>query len=215
VLKLKKELYMLKQAPRAWNTRIDAYFKEHEFVQCLYEHALYLKVQKDDILFVALYVDDLIFTGNNRDMIEKFKLEIIKEFEMTDLGLMSYFLGLEVRQENSGIFVSQEAYAKEILKKFKMVECNPVNTPVESGTKLSRYDEGKAVDATLYRSLVGSLRYLMCTRPDIAYGVGLVSRYMEELKMTQWKAIKRILRYVKGILSHGLFYSHTNEFDLV
>jgi Reverse transcriptase (RNA-dependent DNA polymerase) len=164
---------------------------------------------------VVLYVDVLIFTRNNRDMIEKFKLEMTKEFEMTDLGLMSYFLELEVRQENSEIFVSQEAYAKEILKKFKMDECNPVNTPVESGTKLSRYDEGKAVDATLYRSLVGSLRYLTCTMPDIAYGVGLVSRYMEEPKMTQWKAIKRILRYVKGTLSHGLFYSYTNEFDLV
>jgi Reverse transcriptase (RNA-dependent DNA polymerase) len=184
VLKLKKALYGLKQTPRAWNTRIDAYFKEHGFVQYLYEHALYLKVQKDDILFVALYVDDLIFTRNNRDMIEKFKLEMTKEFEMTDLGLMSYFLGLEVRQENSKTFVSQEAYAKEILKKFKMNECNPVNTLVESETKLSRYDEGKTVDATLYRSLVGSLCYLTCTRPDIAYGVSLVSRYMEEPKMT-------------------------------
>jgi Reverse transcriptase (RNA-dependent DNA polymerase) len=198
VLKLKKALYGLKQASRAWNTRIYAYFKEHGFVQCPYEHALYLKVQKCDILFVALYVDDLIFTGNNRDMIEKFKLEMTKEFEITDLGLMSYFLGLEVRQENSGIFISQEAYAKEILKKFKMDECNPVNTPVESGMKLSRYDEGKTVDATLYRSLVESLRYLTCTRSDIAYGVGLVSRYMEEPKMTHWKVIKRILRYVKG-----------------
>jgi Reverse transcriptase (RNA-dependent DNA polymerase) len=158
---------------------------------------------------VALYVDDLIFTENNRNMIEKFKLE------MTDLGLMSYFLGLEVGQENSKIFVSQEAYTKEILKKFKMDECNSVNTPVESGTKLSRYSEGKAVDATLYRSLVGSLHYLTYTRPDIAYGVGLVSRYMEEPKMTHWKAIKRILRYVKGTLSHSLFYSHTNQFDLV
>jgi Reverse transcriptase (RNA-dependent DNA polymerase) len=98
-----------------------------------------------------------------------------KKFEMTDLDLMSYFFDLEVRQENFEIIVSQEAYAKEILKKFKMNECNPVNTPVESGTKLSRYDEGKMVDATLYRSLVGSLRYLTCTRPDIAYGVGLVS----------------------------------------
>ena len=76
-------------------------------------------------------------------------------------------------------------------------------------------DMMKAVDATLHRSLVGSLRYLTCTRPDIAYGVGLVSRYMEEPKMTHWKAIKRILRYVKCTLSHGLFYSHTNEFDLV
>jgi hypothetical protein len=96
-----------------------------------------------------------------------------------------------------------------------MNECNPVNTLVGSGTKLSRYDEGETVDATLYKILVESLRYLTCTRSDIAYGVGLVSRYMEEPKMTHWKAIKRILRYVKGTLSHGLYYSHTNEFDLV
>ncbi|KAJ3701279.1 hypothetical protein LUZ61_004984 [Rhynchospora tenuis] len=215
VLKLKKALYGLKQAPRAWNTRIDTYFKEHGFVQCPYEHALCVKVCDDDIMFVALYVDDMIFMGNNNEMIEKFKLEMSKEFEMTDLGLMSYFLGLEVKQDKSGIFVSQEAYAKDVLKRFKMDDCNPVCTPVESGTKLSRYDDGKAVDATQYRSLVGSLRYLMCTRPDIAYGVGLVSRYMEEPKTSHWKAIKRILRYVKGTLSHGLFYSYTDEFDLV
>ena len=90
VLKLKKALYGLKQAPRAWNTRIDAYFKAHGFMQCPYEHALYTKVQNDDLLFVALYVDDLIFTENNRDMIKKFKSEMTREFEMTDLGLMSY-----------------------------------------------------------------------------------------------------------------------------
>ncbi|KAJ3691578.1 hypothetical protein LUZ61_020742 [Rhynchospora tenuis] len=215
VLKLKKALYGLKQAPRAWNTRIDTYFKEHGFVQCPYEHALYVKVCDDDIMFVALYVDDMIFKGNNNKMIEKFKLEMSKEFEMTDLGLMSYFLGLEVKQDKSGIFVSQEAYAKDVLKRFKIDYCNPVCTPVESRTKLSRYDEGKAVDATQYRSLVGSLCYLMCMRPDIAYGVGLVSRYMEDPKMSHWKAIKRIIRYVKGTLSHGLFYSYTDEFDLV
>jgi hypothetical protein len=88
-----------------------------------------------------------------------------------------------------------------------MEYCNPVNILVESGIKLSHYDEGKVVDATLYRSLVGNLRYLTCTRPDITYGVDLVSRYMEEPKMTHWKTIKKILRYVKSILSHDLFYS--------
>jgi hypothetical protein len=86
--------------------------------------------------------------------------------------------------------VSKEAYAKEILKKFKMNECNFINTSVESSIKLSRYDEGKAIDVILYRSSVGSLRYLTYTRPDISYGVGLMSWYMEELKMTHWKAIK-------------------------
>ena len=114
VLRLKKELYELKQSPRAWNTRIDAYFKKNGFKQCPYEHALYTKKSGCDVMFVALYVDDLIFMGNNNEMIEEFKGAMTREFEMTDLGLMKFFLGLEVRQGETGIFVSQETYAKEI-----------------------------------------------------------------------------------------------------
>ncbi|KAJ3676856.1 hypothetical protein LUZ60_002580 [Juncus effusus] len=185
VLKLKKMLYGLKQAPRAWNTLIDAYFKECRFMQCPYEHALYVKMQNGDILLVTLYVDDLICTGNNHHIIDDFKKAMAREFEMTDLGLMSYFLGLEVKQSNDGIFISQEVYAKEILRRFKMEDCNPINTPVESGIKLSHFDEDKTIDAKLYKSLVGSLRYLTCTRPDILYGIGLASRYMEEPKSTK------------------------------
>ncbi|KAJ4781946.1 polyprotein [Rhynchospora pubera] len=215
VLKLKKALYGLKQAPRAWNTRIDQYFKSHGFVQCPYEHALYVKVKNGEMLVVALYVDDLIFTGNSGEMIEEFKKAMMREFEMTDLGLMSYFLGLEIKQSDDGIFISQEAYAKEVLKRFNMANCNPVSTPVECGVKLSRHDKGNVIDATLYKSLVGSLRYLTCTRPDILYAVGLVSRFMEEPRTTHWKAIKRILRYIQGTLSLGLFYdSSANDFGV-
>ncbi|KAG7593894.1 Reverse transcriptase RNA-dependent DNA polymerase [Arabidopsis thaliana x Arabidopsis arenosa] len=108
VLLLKKALYGLKQAPRAWNTRIDKYFKEKDFIKCPYEHALYIKIQKDDILIACLYVDDLIFTGNNPRMFEEFKKEMTKELEMTDIGLMSYYLGIEVKQEDNRIFITQE-----------------------------------------------------------------------------------------------------------
>jgi Reverse transcriptase (RNA-dependent DNA polymerase) len=174
-----------------------------------------VKKEKGNLLFVALYVDDLIFMGNNEEMIKDFKEVMTQEFEMTDLGLMKYFLGLEVRQEKSGIFVSQEAYAKDILKKNKMKECNPVATPMKLGTKLSKFDGGDHVDASKYRSLVGSLRYLTCTRPDIAYSVGIVSRFMEEPNHSHLKAIKRILRYIRGTESLGLFYSETNEYKLV
>jgi Reverse transcriptase (RNA-dependent DNA polymerase) len=97
VLKLKKGLYGLKQAPRAWNTRIDQYFKSHGFVQCPYEHALYVKIENGEMLIVSLYVDDLIFMGSSGTMIDEFKRAMKKEFEMTDLGLMSYFLGLEIK----------------------------------------------------------------------------------------------------------------------
>ncbi|XP_047314378.1 secreted RxLR effector protein 161-like [Impatiens glandulifera] len=134
---------------------------------------------------------------------------------MTDFGLMKYFLGLEVRQGKSGIFVSQEAYAKDILKKNKMEECNPVATPMELGTKLFRFKGGDCTDAIKYRSLVGSLRYLTCTRPDIAYSVGIVSRFMEEPNYTHLKAIKRILRYIRGTSSLGLLYSETKEYKLI
>ena len=133
---------------------------------------------------------------------------------MTDMGLMSYFLGLEVNQLENRIFLSQEHYAKEVVKRFKMEECNPISTTVDYGAKLSKNDEGKIIDSTLYRSLVGCLRYLTCTRPDILYGVGLVSRFMEEPKSTHWKAAKRILRYIQGTLSLGLFYYHSNNFQL-
>ncbi|KAG7553295.1 hypothetical protein ISN45_Aa06g038290 [Arabidopsis thaliana x Arabidopsis arenosa] len=215
VLRLKKALYGLKQAPRAWNTRIDKYFKEKDFIKCPYEHALYIKIQKDDILIACLYVDDLIFTGNNPSMFEEFKKEMTKEFEMTDIGLMSYYLGIEVKQEDNGIFITQEGYAKEVLKRFKMDDSNPVTTPMECGIKLSKKEEGEGVDPTTFKSLVGSLRYLTCTRPDILYAVGVVSRYMEHPTTTHFKAAKRILRYIKGTINYGLHYSTSNDYKLV
>nr|KYP66220.1 Retrovirus-related Pol polyprotein from transposon TNT 1-94 [Cajanus cajan] len=215
VLRLKKALYGLKQAPRAWNVRIDKYFKEANFIKCPYEHALYIKAQGKDILIVCLYVDDLIFTGNNPSMFEEFKKDMTKEFEMTDMGLMAYYLGIEVKQGNEGIFITQESYAKDLLKKFKLDDANPVGTPMECGIKLSKDEEGEKVDPTLYKSLVGSLRYLTCTRPDILYAVGVVSRYMEAPTTTHLKTAKRILRYIKGTTSFGLYYSNSNDYKLV
>ncbi|WVY91926.1 hypothetical protein V8G54_037440 [Vigna mungo] len=133
VLRLKKALYGLK---------IDGYFKKTGYEQCPYEHALYTKKSGKDMTVVALYVDDLIFTGSNTKLIKVFKEAMEKEFEMTDLGLMKYFLGLEVKQSEEGIFISQERYALEILKKFKMKDCNLISTPMELDTKLSKLDGG-------------------------------------------------------------------------
>ncbi|KAH9687903.1 hypothetical protein KPL70_014941 [Citrus sinensis] len=215
VLRLKKALYGLKQAQRAWNSRIDKYFQEKDFTKCPYEHALYVKEKDEDILIVCLYVDDLIFTGSNPSLFEEFKRVMIKEFEMTDIGLMAYYLGIEVKQKEEGIFISQESYAKEILKRFKMNDCKPISTPVECGVKLSKYDEGEDIDPTFFKSLVGSLRYLTCTRPNILYAVGLVSRYMENPKTTHFKVAKRILRYINGTTNFDLLYSFSNDYKLV
>jgi len=215
VLRLKKALYGLKQAPRAWNTRLDEYFRKDGFEQCPFEHALYVKKNQGNLLLVAVYVDDVIFMGNNGKMLEEFKKAMTREFEMTDMGLMKFFLGLEIKQGESGIFLSQEKFAKEILRKFKMADCNPVSTPMEPGAKLSKFDGGERVDASRYRSLVGSLRYLTSTRPDLSLSVGIVSRFMEEPVHSHWKAVKRILRYIQGTVAHGLFYSSTGDYRLV
>jgi len=199
VYKLNKALYGLKQAPRAWYKKIDAYFVQNGFQICLFKHTLYIKFfDPGDILIVCLYVDDLIFTSNNSKMIIKFKEAIIRCFEMTDLGLMSYFLGIEVDQQNDRIFISQKKYAADILKKFKMENLKPISTLVEEKLKLTRDSDKRRVDATYYKSLIESPRYLTATRPDIAFGVGLLSRFTEEPRVCHLQGAKRILKYIKG-----------------
>ncbi|KAK8571246.1 hypothetical protein V6N13_103375 [Hibiscus sabdariffa] len=216
VCRLKKALYGLKQAPRAWNTRIDEYFQKNGFIKSPYEHTLYTKKNEDgDIMIVYLYVDDMIFTGNNPGMFHDFKKAMTKEFEMTDIGEMSYFLGVEVKQTEEGIFLSQKKYAKQILNKFRMKDCKPVATPAETGMKLSVDSTREPMNPTLFKSIVGSLRYLTITRPDITYVVGFVSRFMENLKQDHWIVAKRILRYVKVTLDHGLFYKYSQNSKLV
>lgn len=113
-------------------------------------------------------MDYLAFIGSNPSLFDDFKKAMTKEFEMTNIGWMAYYLGIEVKKQVDGIFISQESYSKEILKKFKMKECKPISTLAECRVKLSRHDEGEKVDPTLFKNLVGSLCYLTCTRFDIA-----------------------------------------------
>ncbi|KAM1936926.1 hypothetical protein ACFX15_014142 [Malus domestica] len=202
VARLDTALYGLKQAPRAWNSRIDNYLHQNGFQKCPYEHSVYMKN------------DDLLFTGNNEAMFREFKQSMFSEFEMTDNGLMSYFLGIEVKQESDGIYISQQKYMRDILEKFNMDKCNDVNTPVAIGLKLSKEGEGEFVNSTMYKSLVRSLRYLTITRPNIVYGIGLMSWYMETPKESHWLAAKRILRYIRGTLNYGLFYNFGEDAKL-
>jgi hypothetical protein len=129
------------------------------------------------------------------------------EFEMTDLGMMNYFLGIEVNQSKDGIFIFQTKYVKDRLKRFRMVNYKPVVTPIATGTKLCKNDEGSCVDKTLYKILVVSLRYLTTRRSDILFVVIFISRFMESLKNTHWQYGKRILRYVAGTTNYGVLYT--------
>nr|GEU60672.1 hypothetical protein [Tanacetum cinerariifolium] len=169
VYKLQKALYGLKQAPRAWFSRIEAYFDKEGFTRSSCEHALFIKTTSDGkLLFVNIYVDDLLYTGNDEGMLDEFKSSMKDEFEMTDMGKMRYFLGIEVFQSPVGIHVSQQKYAVEILTRFNMLDCNTVVNPIVPGCKL-KLEEGEPIDETLYKSLVGSLMYITTMRPDIQF----------------------------------------------
>lgn len=154
---------------------------------------MYKRKTGDDLLLVGVYVDDLIVTGSKDTDIEEFKAQMGKLFSMSDLGLLSYYLGIEVQQSRGIITMCQSSYAKKILEMSGMIGCNACATPMENRLKLSKKDGSAAVNPTEYRSIVGSLRYLVNTRPDLAYSVGIVSRYMEAPTSQHMAAVKHIL----------------------
>ncbi|CAL5368182.1 unnamed protein product [Camellia sinensis] len=214
VYRRKKALYGLKQAPRSWYSRIDAHLVNLGFEKSLSESTLYIKKADDEILVVSLYVDDLLVTGSSKELIDKFKEEMKDVFEMTDLGRMTFFLGMQVHQKQNEIFLCQHKYAKEILKKFNMQECKPTATPMNQKEKFCKEDGAEKVDERLYRSLIGCLMYLTATRPDIMHAVSLLSRYMHCASEIHFQAAKRILRYVKGTIDSGIRFSQVKNFNL-
>ncbi|XP_022003993.1 uncharacterized mitochondrial protein AtMg00810-like [Helianthus annuus] len=148
-------------------------------------------------------------------MINQLKNSMKREFEMTDLGILHYFLGMEVNYDNGNIMLSQQKYARNLLDKFKMGNCNAISTPLEYGLRLSKEDPEDEVDQNLYRSLAGCLVYLTNTRPDTMFEVSKISRFMERPKKSHWETGKRILRYIKGTLNHGVVYSKGSKGKLV
>ena len=134
---------------------------------------------------------------------------------MTDMGLLRYFLGIEVEQSEKGIFISQAKYVNQVLERFNMQECKAAITPTVMGLKLSRDDSSKDFDPSSYKSIVGSLMYLTATRPDIMHVVSLISRFMEKPKEAHCQAAKRILRYVKGTKRFGILYTTSENSELV
>jgi hypothetical protein len=209
VCHLKKSLYSLKQAPRAWYTKMDNFLIATGFSRCHYDTNVYTKKVGSHliILVLVLYVDDLVLTGNDSKLLNHVKTSVKKKFERTDLGFLHYFLGLQVLQTNEGIFLSQSKYVCDLLHHFHMDDYKPVPSPFQSGLKLVSTYTSPEVDATLYHQLDGMLLYLTDTRPDISFLVGLISRYMQTPHESHWKATKRILQYVHGTIQFGIRYS--------
>jgi len=214
VYRLRKALYGLKQAPRAWNQRIDGFMGRLGFEKCTSEHGVYVKERNKDgktgKLIVCLYVDDLLVTGSSEKLIAEFKAEMISEFEMSDLGRLSYFLGIKFSENEYGIVMHQSRYAQEILRKFDMHKSNPAITPAEVGLRLEKEPEEAMVDPTEFRKIVGSLRYICCTRPDLCFSVRLISRYMQSPRQSHLNAAKRIMRYLQGTCDFGILIPKGN-----
>ncbi|KAL9444243.1 hypothetical protein AB3S75_017429 [Citrus x aurantiifolia] len=211
---LKKALYGLKQAPRAWYSRIDDHLLNIGFNKSMSESTLYIQVINHELIVVSLYVDDLLVTGSNEELVKQFKVQMMQAFEMTDLGEMTFFLGLEIQKSQQGVFIGQQKYAKEVLNKFNMEDCKSVCTPLAQNEKFSKDDGAEKIDEALYRSIIGCLMYLTATRPDIMFAVSLLSRYMHCASELHYKAAKRVLRYIKGTLDHGIKFEKEDKLIL-
>uniref|UniRef100_A0A2N9GCA0 CCHC-type domain-containing protein n=1 Tax=Fagus sylvatica TaxID=28930 RepID=A0A2N9GCA0_FAGSY len=176
--------------------------------------ALFIRRSDKGMILLLLYVDDMIITGDDHSGISDFKLFLHQQFEMKDLGHLSYFLGLEVSSDSTGYYLSQAKYASDLLSRAGLTDTKVVSTPLEMNARLTPLDGTPLSDATLYRQLVGSLVYLTVTRPDIAHAVHLVSQFLSAPHSTHYAAVIHILRYIKGTMFHGLHFSAHSTLDL-
>ncbi|GKA15140.1 retrovirus-related pol polyprotein from transposon TNT 1-94 [Tanacetum coccineum] len=206
VYKLKKALYGLKQAPKAWYDRLKAFLIKHEYKMGMVDNTLFTKKKSSNLIIVQIYVDDIIFGSTCQDMCDKFAKIMHDEFEMSMMGELNFFLGLQIKQMEDGIFFNQSKYIKEMLKKFGLEDSKPMKTPMSSDTKLTKDEECESVDSTKYRGMIGSLLYLTASRPDIMFSVCLCARFQEAPKTSHLEAVKRIFRYIKGTTHLGLWY---------
>lgn len=207
VCKLRRSLYGLKQAPRAWFEKFRSTILHFSFTQSQYDSSLFFQQTTIGMVFLLVYVDDIIITGDDKGMITKLQSMLHSTFQMKDLGHLTYFLGLEVHSRNHGLFLNQHKYIQDLIELAGLNDATAVDTPMEVNVKY-RKDEGELLsDPFLYRQLVGSLIYLTITRPDISYAVHIVSKFMQSPRHLHLAAVRRIIRYLIGSSTRGLFFS--------
>ncbi|GJS40439.1 putative ribonuclease H-like domain-containing protein [Tanacetum coccineum] len=197
VYKVEKALYGLNQAPRAWYETLSTYLLENGFRRGTIDKTLFIKKDKGDILLVQVYVDDIIFGFTKKSLCTKFESLMHKKFQMSSIGELTFFLGLQVMQRDDGIFISQDKYVADILKKFDFVTVKTTSTPIETKKALLKNEVAEDVDVHLYRSMIGSLMYLTASRPDIMFVVCACARFQVTPKVSHLHAV-RSFRYLKG-----------------
>ncbi|GJR31751.1 putative ribonuclease H-like domain-containing protein [Tanacetum coccineum] len=214
VYKVEKVLYGLHQAPRAWYETLSTYLLDNRFQRGQIDKTLFIKRVKSNILFVQVYVDDIIFRSTKKELCNKFEKLMHKKFQMSSMGELTFFLGLQVTQKDDRIFISQDKYVDEILKKFGFTTVKTASTPMETSKPLIKDEEAEDTDVHLYRLMIGSLMYLTASRPDIMFAICACAKFQVMPKVSHLHAMKRIFRYLKGLPKLGLWYPKDSPFDL-
>ena len=207
VCKLHKALYGLKQAPRAWFSTFSSYLTSVGFKSSHCDNSLFIRHSPTSITIVLIYVDDILVTGSDSSFIFSLITHMHSAFSMKELGNINYFLGISVQQTDEGYFLSQQKYALDILGKAGMLDCKPYSSPISVKPSVLNSDLLAFSNPSLYRSLVGALQYLTITRPDLSLAVNYTCQHMQSPTNGHFAALKRILRYLKGTISHGLTFS--------
>nr|GFA22665.1 retrovirus-related Pol polyprotein from transposon TNT 1-94 [Tanacetum cinerariifolium] len=206
VYRLKKALYGLKQAPRAWYDTLSTFLLDNDFSKGAVDPTLFAQKTGKHILLVQIYVDDIIFASTDPKACDMFSNEMSSKFQMSMMGQMLFFLGLQVFQSPGGIFINQSKFALEILKKFGMDSCDSIDTPMVDQLKLDEDPSGIPVDQTCFRTMVGSLMYLTASRPDLVFAVCMCARYQAKPTKKHLEALKWVFRYLKETINWGLWY---------
>ena len=193
----------MKQALRQWYERLSNFLLSQGYERGKTDKTLFIKKACNDIIFVQVYVDDIIFGSTNEILCEQFVKTMKDEFEMSMMGELNYFLGLQIKQIQHETFLSQSKYCRELLKKFDMENCKEAATPIATGCYLDNDENGIKIDQTRYRGLIGSLLYLTASRPDIMSNICLCARYQANPRESHHM---RILKYLKGTTVVGLWY---------
>nr|GEV73872.1 retrovirus-related Pol polyprotein from transposon TNT 1-94 [Tanacetum cinerariifolium] len=214
IYRLKKALYGLKQAPKAWYDTLSRFFLANRFSKGVVDPTLFIQKTSKHTLHVQIYVDDIIFALTDPRDCDRFSKEMSSKFQMSMMGQMSFFLGLQVSQNPRGIFINQSKYANETLKKFDFHKSDPVDTPMVERSKLDEDLSRIPVDQTRYRSMIGSLMYLIASRPDLVFAMCMCARYQSKPTKKHLGVVKRVFRYLQGTINMGLWYSKDTAMEL-
>ncbi|KAJ0617172.1 putative RNA-directed DNA polymerase [Helianthus annuus] len=217
VCKLVKSLYGLKQAPRQWNEKLTSVLVDMGFVQSLCDYSLFVMCKNDVFLVLLVYVDDIVITGNNMTEITKVKQGLSDTFKIKDLGVLKYFLGIEVLYSNDSVCLSQRKYCLDLLSEFGYLGCKPVGTPIEQShlvTSKTSKDIKFLDNITGFQKLIGKLIYLSLTRPDISYSVQFLSQFMHKPTQVHLDIALRLLRYLKQSPGKGIMFRKTDNLDI-